>query len=235
MCHAPVAGYAWRVTDSLWREPASRGAAPEKLGAKARAKQGVPRFYDNCLPEHLKCRLSEAFGQVHHHGLCCCGACACLRVLVNACACLRVLACAGECFGARCALTRPLWVRFCQPAARCGRPSSPFWSEHAYPNNSFWSYNLPLGGGEPGQTKARRGAPEQPNPEGGLMQEVSARVLALINEFDDREMGSVEFWAHCRTGEGSGHQLHFDLDEVGLLHDGVLRHPAVSCVLCVIT
>eukprot|EP00041_Stephanoeca_diplocostata_P028909 m.837139 g.837139 ORF g.837139 m.837139 type:complete len:292 (+) comp23460_c0_seq21:1062-1937(+) len=38
-------------------------------------------------------------------------------------------------------------------------------------------------------------------------------------------------WAHSRTGQDSGHQMHFDLDERSLLERGVVRHPAVSCVL----
>ncbi|CAE7457047.1 P4H11 [Symbiodinium natans] len=126
------------------------------------------------------------------------------------------------------ALPREL-LQLLQDAFQAG---SAFWKEHKYPTPNFFSYNEKL---QPGGAAAE-GAP--------LIRMAASHVKSLaVASFPaifgcsgcDRKVSSVEWWAHTRpAGSGSGHQLHYDLDEVSLpsLKEGSLpHHPLVSCVL----
>ena len=100
---------------------------------------------------------------------------------------------------------------------------SPFWAEHSYPNDAFWSYNALIGSEGAG---------------GALVQDIVQSILpaACALAGDSVEFGSCEFWAHRREGAGA-HQLHFDLDESALpewrrsSRGKAPPHPVVSCVI----
>ena len=69
-------------------------------------------------------------------------------------------------------------------------------------------------------------------PGGELIRAVAKRLLPLVRElFPNQIPESVEWWAHRRVGAGAGHQLHWDLDEKGLLAGEGIRHPVCSCVV----
>eukprot|EP00439_Symbiodinium_sp_Y106_P041284 s4736_g5.t1 len=81
---------------------------------------------------------------------------------------------------------------------------------HKYPTPSFFSYNEPL----MPDCAAETGAP--------LIRAVASRVKSLAvasfpSIFGTEGCHRQEWWAHTRpAGSGSGHQLHYDLDEVSL-------------------
>jgi len=93
-----------------------------------------------------------------------------------------------------------------------------FWEEHGYPTDEFFSYSLPLGRRHPRK----------------LLGAVAARFRRTAEVLAGEECGRVEWWTHRRSaGADGGHQLHFDLDELGMRREGTLRCPAVSLVFYV--
>ena len=106
-------------------------------------------------------------------------------------------------------------------------PSSMYWTAHNYPTSQFFSYNVPL------HRKKKTG---KNIPSHNLIREIAKYVLPHISSsfpnVDIADITSVEFWAHSRCeGSGTGHRLHYDLDETALNVHKELRHPLVSCVL----
>lgn len=74
---------------------------------------------------------------------------------------------------------------------------SPFWREHQYPSDSFFSYNVPL---PPEKTCSN------------LMEQVATYlkpfVAASFPELPLCEVSSIEWWAHSRsTGASAGHRV----------------------------
>ena len=84
-------------------------------------------------------------------------------------------------------------------------PSSVFWTEHKYPTDSFFSYNI---------SKTDRQA--------SVMTQLIDHLIPLVTShfpnFKQPSVGSsVEWWCHMRDEtSGCAHQLHFDLDESAL-------------------
>jgi len=155
-------------------------------------------------------------------------------------------------------------------------PGSPFWPAHGYPTPAFFSYNAPLAGAAAGPRSG--GAQQPPGGEliAAAAEALLPLAMDLLDapppdpapgpfagrsrwagpKRDKRKaraggkvaLGSVEWWAHSRRGEGAGHQLHFDLDEAALpawraaaeaaeAAEGAggapppAPHPEVSCVV----
>jgi hypothetical protein len=131
-------------------------------------------------------------------------------------------------------------------------PDAPFWHEHAYPTDHFFSYlrQLPAGddagdptSGEAGhaslldeligvlrplvESHARTLVAGRP---GGGMGRAKASLGQVAN--GSLRFGWAEWWCHSRTRDG-GHQLHFDLDEasIGGKKGTAPRSPIVSSVL----
>eukprot|EP01052_Picozoa_sp_SAG31_P046674 SAG31_NODE_9017_length_1347_cov_1.751603_1_plen_338_part_10 len=133
-------------------------------------------------------------------------------------------------------------------------PNSDFWSLHKYPTDQFFSYNSPLPGAQnqdkttdSGSCSLRRSARAASGagpPGGRLLQQLAMRLLPLARPvFDHRgsesdsnenelEPTSFEWWAHLRPDRAAGHQMHFDLDEIGLLESPATpSYPLASCVV----
>jgi hypothetical protein len=91
-----------------------------------------------------------------------------------------------------------------QPLIAAFSPSSVFWSEHEYPTQEFFSYNIRNDDNE------------------SLIKQVSEYVRPLLeSHFTDLKTVfsacSVEWWCHRRDKSSAfAHQLHFDLDENAL-------------------
>ena len=91
-----------------------------------------------------------------------------------------------------------------QPLIAAFSPSSVFWSEHEYPTQEFFSYNI------------------RNDDKDSLIKQVSEYVRPLLeSHFIDMKTASsacsVEWWCHRRDKSSAfAHQLHFDLDENAL-------------------
>ena len=91
-----------------------------------------------------------------------------------------------------------------QPVIAAFSPSSVFWSEHEYPTEEFFSYNI------------------RNDDNDSLIKQVSEYVRPLLeSHFIDMKTASsacsVEWWCHRREKSSAfAHQLHFDLDENAL-------------------
>jgi hypothetical protein len=91
-----------------------------------------------------------------------------------------------------------------QPLIAAFSPSSVFWSEHEYPTQEFFSYNI------------------RNDDNDSLIKQVSEYVRPLLeSHFVDMKTASsacsVEWWCHRRDKSSAfAHQLHFDLDENAL-------------------
>lgn len=91
-----------------------------------------------------------------------------------------------------------------QPLIAAFSPSSVFWSEHEYPTQEFFSYNI------------------RNDDKDSLIKQVSEYVRPLLEcHFIDMNTASsacsVEWWCHRRDKSSAfAHQLHFDLDENAL-------------------
>ena len=85
--------------------------------------------------------------------------------------------------------------------------SSVFWTEHKYPTNAFFSYNI-----------------KQSSNQSSVMTQLVDHLIPIVAShfpnFKAPSIGSsVEWWCHMRDEtSGYAHQLHFDLDEAAL-HD----------------
>eukprot|EP00940_MAST-03C_sp_MAST-3C-sp2_P003588 g3588.t1 len=102
----------------------------------------------------------------------------------------------------------------------CFAPDSPFWTEHGYPTETFFSYYEPF---------ARRGS-------NNVVRTIVERFVlpAVVRRFprcDKDRLAGYEFWAHSRPN-GQGHHMHYDTDELGI-RSKKIRHPAVSCVFTI--
>ena len=129
-----------------------------------------------------------------------------------------------------------------QHLQRAFHAGSPFFTEHSYPTEQFFSYNINLQQSTDGATT--------------LMHQVATHIRPIIeatfpHKFLSSSSESVEFWCHARDASSSfAHQMHFDLDEEALRqaaaattsktskHGGGRNvisksrlHPLVSCVL----
>eukprot|EP00603_Paraphysomonas_imperforata_P000829 CAMPEP_0114417378 /NCGR_PEP_ID=MMETSP0103-20121206/2931_1 /TAXON_ID=37642 ORGANISM="Paraphysomonas imperforata, Strain PA2" /NCGR_SAMPLE_ID=MMETSP0103 /ASSEMBLY_ACC=CAM_ASM_000201 /LENGTH=539 /DNA_ID=CAMNT_0001585665 /DNA_START=54 /DNA_END=1673 /DNA_ORIENTATION=- len=108
---------------------------------------------------------------------------------------------------------------------------SPFWTEHDYPSDGFFSYNVPL--------SVPKCSADEKSCYSDLMQQLGQYLQPLVSAtFPDlpvKDATSIEWWAHTRTsGASAGHRLHYDLDELFILEHGELSeevHPFVSSVL----
>lgn len=94
-------------------------------------------------------------------------------------------------------------------------PESSFWIEHSYPTSNFFSYYVSL------KDKKRN----------LLSDIVRDNILPVVSETfpEAKHVVGYEVWSHKRSN-GSGHQMHYDTDEV-LERTGQVSHPVVSCVL----
>jgi hypothetical protein len=109
---------------------------------------------------------------------------------------------------------------------RCFRPTSPFWTEHAYDlasNSSrkvgYFSYLYPL------RQRSAQNAIEQ----------IVDLVFAMVSrQYPHVAAGCemAEWWVHTRP-HSSGHQLHFDSDETSLESGQKPQHPLMSTVIFV--
>lgn len=143
-----------------------------------------------------------------------------------------------------CAVDECIGPALLERLGRLFAPSSPFWTEHGYPSDHFWSYHVPIAGDEgdlaPPRKRARRssgrrrkGATASSAPGAALIRSVADALLPLVRRVAGAAVEGVrcvEWWAHSRPGSGAGHQLHWDLDEKRLGSQPI-PHPLVSCVL----
>ena len=122
--------------------------------------------------------------------------------------------------------------------------NSDFWHKHDYPTDRFFSYNLSIcDGGRPlkkhctGRNGAKAGKRALGTDALVLMRQLADCLLPAAKTVfadPDSSASSAEWWAHCRRGCGSGHQLHFDLDELRVrdaAEGEKLPHPLASCVV----
>ena len=77
------------------------------------------------------------------------------------------------------------------------REGSPFWSEHNYPSDSFFSYNTPVGGDSQ-----------------NIMTQLATYLLPLLRdsfpELNMDDITSIEWWAHSRPdGPCAGHRVSY--------------------------
>ena len=89
---------------------------------------------------------------------------------------------------------------------------SPFWAEHEYPTDSFFSYNVPLAAAAPGGSKKKKEKKKEKSPCVNLMTQIAQYLQPLVAEaFPDMDISSVasiEWWAHTRsTGASAGHRV----------------------------
>jgi hypothetical protein len=121
-------------------------------------------------------------------------------------------------------------------------PTSPFWIEHGYPTDSFFSYNIPLSELNMNNNKKSKSNKESSPLSSNIVKDLALYLKPLLlKTFPNKQikdLKSVEFWVHQRDTESSqGHQLHFDLDEKKLKEKGLNEstvnsiHPLLSSVL----
>ena len=126
-----------------------------------------------------------------------------------------------------------------QPLQAAFSPSSPFWTQHNYPTDEFFSYNVKQNGASSLMTQ--------------LVDHLTPLIMGRFPKFQAPSPGcSMEWWCHMRDNtSGFAHQLHFDLDEAALRdyntgerngrtlkgtkkQEGGIRnmlHPSISAVL----
>src|SRR5690606_11900807 len=90
---------------------------------------------------------------------------------------------------------------------------SSFWTEHRYPTDKFFSYNVPF--------SEINASPNNTTSYDLMSQLIKTLKPVVAKSFPgkniDGDVDSVEWWCHIRDeASTAAHQLHFDLDEVAL-------------------
>ena len=87
-------------------------------------------------------------------------------------------------------------------------PSSPFWAEHGYPADSFFSYNVPLSSHKDSTQKKKKKKKACANLMEQLAQFLKPIVAASFPQMAIEETASIEWWAHSRSnGASAGHRV----------------------------
>lgn len=84
-------------------------------------------------------------------------------------------------------------------------PASPFWAEHGYPADSFFSYNVPISTSEASSKNKKKSC-------ANLMEQLALFLKPIVaTSFPEMAIGetaSIEWWAHTRSnGASAGHRV----------------------------